>query len=133
MAALEHRPACAFRYLDDIRPLLAQSAVSVIPLRIGGGARLKLLESAALGTPVVATRKGRRGIDFVAERHIMIADDAVDFGRAVIRALPTCPAHCTWPGAKQWRAIGRRWRSNCCVWSTPSSPKATAPGWLVSV
>ena len=107
VAALEAQAGVRFSgYLDDIRPLLAQSAVSVIPLRIGGGTRLKLLESAALGTPVVATRKGAEGIDFVAERDILIADDAVDFGRAVIRVL-TDPALRTALGRSAQNAVAR--------------------------
>lgn len=93
-------------YVDDIRPLVAQSAVSVIPLRIGGGTRLKLLESAALGTPVVATRKGAEGIDLVAGRDILIADDASDFGRAVVEVL-TNPALRAALGSNAQRTVAR--------------------------
>ncbi len=92
IAALQAQAGVRFTgYVDDVRPILAQSMVSVIPLRIGGGTRLKLLESAALGTPVVATRKGAEGVDFIAGRDILIADDAAEFGRAVADVL-TKPA-----------------------------------------
>jgi glycosyltransferase involved in cell wall biosynthesis len=74
-------------YLADIRPTIAQSWISVVPLRLGGGTRLKILESLALGTPVVATSKGVEGLDLVPERDILIADTPADFAASVLRLL----------------------------------------------
>ncbi|MCS6846138.1 MAG: glycosyltransferase family 4 protein [Anaerolineae bacterium] len=74
-------------YLDDVRPRIAQSWVSVVPLRIGGGTRLKILESLALGTPVVATSKGVEGLDFEAGRELCIADAPSEFANQVVRLL----------------------------------------------
>lgn len=74
-------------YLDDVRPRIAQSWVSVVPLRIGGGTRLKILESLALGTPVVATSKGAEGLDFEAGRELCIADTPSEFADQVVRLL----------------------------------------------
>jgi glycosyltransferase involved in cell wall biosynthesis len=74
-------------YLDDIRPAIAHSVVNIVPLRVGGGTRLKILESMAIGTPVVSTSKGVEGLDLVDGREIIVADDPVDFAAAVLRLM----------------------------------------------
>ncbi len=74
-------------YLDDIRPKVAQSWVNIVPLQIGGGTRLKILESLALGTPVVSTSKGAEGLDLIPGRDILIADEPADFATTVLRLL----------------------------------------------
>ncbi|MBZ0276837.1 MAG: glycosyltransferase family 4 protein [Anaerolineae bacterium] len=74
-------------YVDDIRPVIARSAVSIAPLLQGGGTRLKILEAMALGVPVVATSKGAEGIAAVPEHDILIADTPQAFADAVLRLL----------------------------------------------
>lgn len=74
-------------YLNDIRPRIARSWLSIVPLRTGGGTRLKILESLALGTPVVSTRKGAEGLALVSERDLVIRDESVEFAEAVIGIL----------------------------------------------
>jgi glycosyltransferase involved in cell wall biosynthesis len=74
-------------YLDDVRPRVACSPVCVVPMTVGGGTRLKILEAMALGTPVVSTSKGAEGLDVVHGQDILIADDAGDFARAVLSLL----------------------------------------------
>ncbi len=74
-------------YLNDIRPKIAASWVNVVPLRMGGGTRLKILESLALGTPVVSTGKGAEGLNLEPERDILLADTPADFAGAVLRLL----------------------------------------------
>ncbi len=74
-------------YVNDVRPIVARSWVSVVPLLTGGGTRLKILESLALGTPVVSTSKGAEGLDLVPGRDILIADEPSDFADAVLRVL----------------------------------------------
>lgn len=78
-------------YLDDIRPAVAQSWACVVPLRVGGGTRLKILEAMALGTPVVSTSKGAEGLRVSHGEHILIADGPEDFARAVVRLLEDEP------------------------------------------
>lgn len=71
--------------VNDVRPLIASSWISIAPIRLGGGTRLKILEAMALRTPVVSTTKGAEGLDLQHDEHLMIADAPEDFARAVIR------------------------------------------------
>jgi glycosyltransferase involved in cell wall biosynthesis len=72
--------------VDDVRPYIERAAVVVVPLRIGGGTRLKILEAMAMGKAVVSTTLGAEGLDAVAERDLSIADDAAGLA-AKISAL----------------------------------------------
>jgi glycosyltransferase involved in cell wall biosynthesis len=74
-------------YLDDVRPAIARSWVCVVPLRVGGGTRLKILEALALGTPVVSTSKGAEGLEVTPGHDILIADAPPAFAEAVLRLL----------------------------------------------
>jgi len=71
----------------DLRPHLAAAAVIVVPLRLGSGTRLKILEAWAMARPVVSTSLGAEGLDAVPGRHLLIADDPADFARSVLRVL----------------------------------------------
>ena len=74
-------------HLADIRPCVSQSWLSVVPERIGGGTRIKILESMALGTPVVTTSRGATGLLAENGRDILVADEPQAFCDAVIRVL----------------------------------------------
>jgi len=74
-------------FVDDVRPLVARTWVSVVPLLTGGGTRLKILEAMALGTPVVSTSKGAEGLDVEAGKHLLIADTPELFAQHAIRLL----------------------------------------------
>lgn len=71
----------------DASELIASSIVSIAPIRIGGGTRLKILESFALGTPVVATAKAVEGLEAQSGEHFLLADTPGDFARSVIQLL----------------------------------------------
>lgn len=73
--------------VDDLRPNLSKASVVVVPLRLGSGTRLKILESWAMARPVVSTSLGAEGLDAVAGRHLLIADDPDEFATAVLRIL----------------------------------------------
>ena len=70
--------------VDDLAPLYAAADAAVVPLRAGGGTRIKLLEAFAHGLPAVATRLGSEGIDAVDGTHVLLADDAEGFARACL-------------------------------------------------
>lgn len=73
--------------VEDVRPIIASSWISLAPIREGGGTRLKILEAMALRTPVVATSKGAEGLDVQNNVHLLIADSPDDFANAVIRIM----------------------------------------------
>nr|WP_294522948.1 glycosyltransferase family 4 protein [uncultured Rhodopila sp.] len=71
----------------DIRPHVGEGDVSVIPLRIGSGTRIKAFEAMAMGRPVVATEVGIEGLDIEPGRHFLQADDPAAFAEAIVRLL----------------------------------------------
>lgn len=73
--------------VDDLRPHLSTADVVVVPLRLGSGTRLKILEAWAMARPVVSTALGAEGLEAVPGRHLLIADDACEFANAVLRIL----------------------------------------------
>jgi glycosyltransferase involved in cell wall biosynthesis len=73
--------------VDDIRPLVQRHAVYVIPLRIGGGTRIKAYEAMAMAKPVVSTRVGVEGLPVRDGDHVVLADSPQDFAAAVVRLL----------------------------------------------
>lgn len=73
--------------VDDLRPHLSRAAVVVVPLRVGGGTRLKILEAMAMGRPVVSTTIGAEGIEAVDGQDLLRADGAEAFAAAVRRVL----------------------------------------------
>ncbi len=74
-------------FVDDPRPYLERAAVVVVPLRIGGGTRFKIVEAMAMGKAIVSTRLGAEGIDLVHEKHALLADDPREFAAQVTRLL----------------------------------------------
>jgi glycosyltransferase involved in cell wall biosynthesis len=85
-------------YVDDIRPYVHEAACSIVPLRFGGGTRLKILDAWAMGKAVVSTTIGCEGLDTRDGENILVADSARDFADAVVRCLDD-PALCARLGA----------------------------------
>jgi polysaccharide biosynthesis protein PslH len=73
--------------VEDVIPYYKHSAVCVVPLRSGGGTRLKILEAMALGRPVVSTTIGCEGLDVVDGQHLLIADKPANFAEKTVRLL----------------------------------------------
>jgi polysaccharide biosynthesis protein PslH len=73
--------------VPDVRPWLAKASVVVVPLWIGGGTRLKILEAMAMGRAVVSTTIGAEGLDLEPERDIFIANEPTTFARRVVDLL----------------------------------------------
>lgn len=71
-------------YVEDLTSCYATADIAVVPVRAGGGTRIKILEAFAQGVPVVATRVGAEGIDAADGTHLMLADDPESFARACL-------------------------------------------------
>ena len=74
-------------FVDDIRPLVRKAAVYVVPLRVGGGTRLKVLDAMASGKAIVSTSIGCEGIDVRGGEHLLIADSPEAFARTTVELL----------------------------------------------
>lgn len=74
-------------FVPDVRELLSRSAVVVVPLRVGGGMRIKILNALAMGKAIVSTSVGCEGIDVIHRQNIFIADTAESFARGVVDLL----------------------------------------------
>ena len=74
-------------YVDDVRPIVNSASVCVVPIRRGGGTRLKILEAMALGTPIVSTSKGAESLEVTPGHDILIADEPAEFADQVIHLL----------------------------------------------
>jgi glycosyltransferase involved in cell wall biosynthesis len=73
--------------VDDVRPYIRRAAVYVVPLRIGGGTRLKIFEALAMGKAVVSTSIGAEGLPLQEGVHILRADDPAAFAAKVLELL----------------------------------------------
>ena len=73
--------------VDDVRPFMKDAAVYIVPLRIGGGTRLKIFEAMAMGKAVVSTTIGAEGLPVTSGEHVMLADEPVAFADAVVTLM----------------------------------------------
>ncbi len=109
----------ALGYVPDIRPALAQARCCVVPIRVGGGTRLKILDAWAMGKAVVSTPIGCEGLDAVDGENILIRDapDAIADGLLEtlrdgrLRARLERNGRRTATETYSWPAVGERIRS----------------------
>lgn len=92
-------------YVDDVRPHIARASVFVVPLKVGGGTRLKLLQAMSMGKAIVSTSLGCEGINVEQGRHLIVADDPTRFAGAVVELIKN-------PGRR--RELGLAARSQAC-------------------
>jgi polysaccharide biosynthesis protein PslH len=107
--------------VPDVRPYLASHQLFVVPLRVGGGTRLKIYEGMTMGLPTVSTTIGAEGLPVVDGEHLVLADDPDTFARACI-ALLTDPARCATMGNAAdhyvreqfgWDGVAKRFAEYC--------------------
>ena len=106
LAAVRNLPQVTVTgYVDDVRPYIARASVFVVPLKVGGGTRLKLLQAMSMAKAIVSTSLGCEGIDVEHGRHLIVADDPAGFASAVIELMED-------PGKR--RELGLAARSEAC-------------------
>jgi sugar transferase (PEP-CTERM/EpsH1 system associated) len=71
-------------YVNDIRPLVWDATVYVVPLRVGGGTRLKVLDAMAMGKAMVSTSIGCEGLEVRPDEHLLVADSPEEFAKKVV-------------------------------------------------
>lgn len=107
--------------VEDIRPYVTESAIMVVPLRIGGGTRIKIFEGMAMGVPIVSTSIGAEGLPVIHGDNIMLADDADSFSREVISLLTNSHIRIKIADtglamvrkSYSWEAVSRIFESHC--------------------
>lgn len=80
--------------VDDVRPFLAGAEAMIVPLRVGGGTRIKIFEAMATGIPVVSTRIGAEGLPLCHDRDILLADTPEEFAQCVGRLFGSAELGC---------------------------------------
>lgn len=103
-------------FVDDIQPILSSSRACIVPLRIGGGTRLKILEAMASGVPVVSTSIGAEGLHVTPEQNILLGDSPEEFAKQTVRILmdPDLHQRLATEGRKlvidkyDWKMIGKQ-------------------------
>jgi glycosyltransferase involved in cell wall biosynthesis len=114
--------------VTDVWPYYDRATAFVVPLRLGGGTRLKIVEAMAMNLPVVSTTVGAEGLDTHRDEDILIADDAASFAKQVVRLLtdPQLRDRVAARGQQlaqryDWREITRPWAD--LVWDVASGKK----------
>jgi glycosyltransferase involved in cell wall biosynthesis len=97
-------------YVPNLSQLLAETAVFIVPLRAGGGMRVKILDMWCWGLPIVSTRIGAEGIAIRDGENILIADSAHDFTQAIMHVLDDQQL------ASRLRHNGRQWIEDHYDW-----------------
>lgn len=80
--------------VDDVRPFVHESDIFIIPLRVGGGTRIKAYEAMAMGCPVVSTEIGMEGLPVLAGRDFLQSDTPEEFAKSVIHLIDSPARRC---------------------------------------
>lgn len=74
-------------YVPDVKPYLDKASIVVVPVRLGGGMRVKVLEALAAGKAIVASSRAVEGLDLVDGKQVILAEDDAEFSRAIIQLM----------------------------------------------
>ncbi len=105
-------------WVDDTRPYIEKGALFIVPIRIGGGTRMKIYEAMAMGKTVVSTTIGAEGLPLENNKHIMIEDDPIKFGKTIINLfLDTTKSEKIGANARKYVVDNFAWSSVAKVFS----------------
>jgi polysaccharide biosynthesis protein PslH len=107
-------------WVEDVRPFIAKAAVSIVPLRIAGGTRIKIYEAMSMAKPVVSTSVGAEGLPVTNGQNILLADNPPDFAEAVVSLLTDDVRR------KQMGSAARTFVSNSYSWPIVTDALASA-------
>ena len=115
-ALVEGRKINLLGEIIDVRQHLKPQQIMVVPLKLGGGTRLKILEAMSLGLPIVSTTLGAEGLELEPEKHLLIGDDPQTMSRQIIRLYNDPPLRTSLAEASRklavekydWQIIGRK-------------------------
>lgn len=118
-------------FVNDVRPHVLAGAVSVIPLRVGSGTRLKAFEAMALGRPVISTRLGVEGLAVQPGIHFVAAETAGEFAAAVAGLLGDAAQRRRLAKAARalleerfsWAQVGRQFEAICLATAESRTPR----------
>ena len=74
-------------FVPQIQPYLAGASIYIVPLRIGSGTRLKILEAMAIGLPIVSTRIGAEGFDVINGKELILSESPEEWGESILNLL----------------------------------------------
>jgi glycosyltransferase involved in cell wall biosynthesis len=102
--------------VPDVRPYYQKAWMQMVPLRIGGGTRLKIAEGLSMANPVVSTRLGAQGLELVHEEHLLLGDTPEQFAALMLRYAVDAGLRCRHGNAGRarilelytWDALGGR-------------------------
>jgi len=103
--------------VDDVRPYIERAGVYIVPLRIGGGSRLKILEAMAMSKVVVSTSVGAEGLEVIDGEHLLIRDGSEALARQILECMANLPTYESLGGRGRrlveqryrWEELGRRY------------------------
>ncbi|HRJ11581.1 MAG TPA: glycosyltransferase family 4 protein, partial [Prosthecobacter sp.] len=96
--------------VDDVRPHLARASIMILPLRVGGGTRIKVFEGMAAGLALVSSRIGVEGLPVEDGVHALLADEPAAFAAAVLSLIQDSDRRSRMARtARQWVEAGFSW------------------------
>jgi len=107
--------------VPDVRPHISESDLFIVPLRVGGGSRIKIYEAMAMDRPVVSTTIGAEGLPLTPDEHIAIGDTPAEFAAQIVQLLNDSEAkqHISNSGYRlvtenfQWKNVAVHLRNHC--------------------
>ena len=119
MGAASNRNVVVTGYVPDIKPCLDNASVVVVPLRTGGGMRVKVVEALAAGKAVMASSRALEGLAVTYGEHVMVSESDEQFSSAIVQLLAD-PQKRALLGtrARDWASANLGWDKSIAAYRT---------------